>query len=94
MSICQMLCTTTTKVWFCSTGRNLCTEAEVLIKCNVMLRGALHPSTTRNNRAKHSLCQTRLNQDEENLAALNQDWKRHRSSAYQVFTYVCTINCF
>lgn len=74
MSICRMLCTNNTKAQFCSTGHNLCSEAELLIKCKVMLWGALHPSTMAELKTK--MCQTGLNQnEEETLSALEPQLK-------------------
>lgn len=92
MSIRQMLCTNTTKIQFCSTGRNLCTEAEVAIKCNVTLQGALHPSARGNDGAKKLVCvkQHWMKLKKKTWRPLSQDWKGRRSFAHQIFNYACT----
>lgn len=92
MSIRQMLCTNTTKVQFCRTGRNLCTEAEVAIKCNVTLQGALHPSARGNDGAKKLVCvkQHWMKLKKKTWRPLSQDWKGRRSFAHQIFNYACT----
>lgn len=41
-SICQILCTNTTRVEFCSTGHKLCAKAELLIKWNIKCCRVLH----------------------------------------------------
>lgn len=96
MSICQMLCTNNTKAQFCSTGHNLCSEAEVFIKCKGYVVGCFASIHNGQRQSEKRICVTQdwIKIRKKTWWPSSHNWKGCRSFAHQVLSLTCISPLF